>query len=292
MTTFEAVLLGIVQGVFMFVPVSSTSHLALMQHWLIRRGSDLPAPESAEMILFDLVVHVGTLVSIVIVLRHSMWGYCRGVVSELRQSAAERRAPLRERLHLRLTLWGLLAVFVTGTVGLALKDQFERVFAHPLAMAVTLTLTGILLWWTDSFTRLPRGLKQLTPMVAIVVGLAQAFALIPGLSRSGMTIAFGLITGLKRRWAAEFSLFIAFPTIIAATGVQALGVLRDDAEVSITLWPLAVGFVVAAAVGTGALTLVLRLLYSARFRYFSYYVWFLAAAVVIWHFIGTVPVPH
>lgn len=292
MTTFEAVLLGIVQGVFMFVPVSSTSHLALTQHWLIRRGSELPSPESAEMILFDLVVHVGTLVSIAIVLRHSLWAYCRGVVSEVRQSAAERRAPLRERLYLRLTLWGLLAVFVTGTVGLALKDQFEQVFAHPLAMAVTLTLTGMLLWWTDTFTRLPRGLKQLTPTVAIIVGLAQAFALIPGLSRSGMTIAFGLITGLKRRWAAEFSLFIAFPTIIAATGVQALGVLRDGAEVSITLWPLAVGFAVAAAVGAGALTLVLRLLYSARFRYFSYYVWLLAAAVVIWHFIGTVPLPQ
>ncbi|MFO7774227.1 MAG: undecaprenyl-diphosphate phosphatase [Candidatus Hydrogenedentota bacterium] len=292
MTTFEAVLLGIVQGVFMFFPVSSTSHLALTQHWLIRRGSALPAPESAEMILFDLVVHVGTLVSIALVLRHSIWAYCRGVISEVRQSAAERRAPLRERLHLRLTLWGLLAVFVTGTVGLTFRDLFEQVFAHPLAMAVTLTLTGALLWWTDTFTRLPRGLKQLTPVVAIVVGLAQAFALIPGLSRSGMTIAFGLITGLKRRWAAEFSLFIAFPTIIAATGVQALDVLRDDAEVSITLWPLAVGFVVAAVVGAGALTLVLRLLYSARFRYFSYYVWLLAAAVVIWHFIGTVPVPR
>ena len=285
MTTFEAVLLGIVQGIFMFFPVSSTSHLALTQHWLIQRGAELPAPESAEMILFDLVVHVGTLVSIAIVLRRSIAHYLRSLTRDV-LGGADAAAPLHQRLYIRLTAWGLAAVFVTGVVGLALKDVFEQVFAHPLAMTGTLTLTGVLLYWTDTFKRQPRGLKQLSLWVAIVIGLAQAAALIPGLSRSGMTIAFGLIVGLKRRWAAEFSLFIAFPTIIAATGVQALSVFRDELPRQIGAWPLFVGFVTAAVVGALALTLVLHLLYRARFRYFSYYVWLLAAVIAVAALLG------
>ncbi len=287
MTTFEAVLLGIVQGVFMFVPVSSTSHLALTQHWLIERGSNLPAPESSEMILFDLVVHVGTLVSIAVVLRRSLAGYIRRLVIETAPvMRAHALVPWPSKLHVRLTWLGLLAFLVTGVVGLALKEVFEHGFAHPIIISGALIATGALLWWTDTFKHQPRGLREITPWVAVVIGLAQAAALMPGLSRSGMTIGFGLVCGLKRRWAAEFSLFLAFPTILAATALQGLDVIRSDAAPQITAWPLFVGFVVAAGVGCLALMLVLKLLYRARFRYFSYYVWTLALAVILWHFLG------
>ncbi len=287
MTTFEAVLLGIVQGVFMFVPVSSTSHLALTKHWLISRGAELPAPESPEMILFDLVVHVGTLVSIAIVLRRSLAAYLQRLIVETAPIANLRSfMPWRPNLHVRLTWLGLLAFFVTGIVGLALKDFFEQGFAHPIIIAAALILTGALLWWTDTFKHQPRGLRQIAPWVAVVIGLAQAAALMPGLSRSGMTIGFGLVCGLKRRWAAEFSLFLAFPTILAAAALQALEVAQGDSAQGISAWPLFAGFVVSAAVGCLALTLVLKLLYRAKFRYFSYYVWALAITVILWHFFG------
>ncbi|MFA9479599.1 undecaprenyl-diphosphate phosphatase [Phycisphaerales bacterium AB-hyl4] len=280
MTIFEAILLGIVQGVFMFFPVSSTSHLVLMQHWLISSGSTMPSPDSEEMILFDLVVHVGTLVSIVVVFRKSLRRFLDDLRDDL-QAWVRGEASLNDALHLRLALLGLVAVFVTGTVGLACKPIFEVVFGHPLAIAGTLTITGVLLYFTDSVGPRPRGLRQLTLYVAIAIGLAQAFALVPGFSRSGLTIAIALYIGLKRRWAAEFSFFIAIPTILAATLVQAMQVWRSDTPLEIGFAPLFTGFVVAALVGIGALYLVLTLLYRARFRYFAYYVWCLAAMVAL-----------
>jgi undecaprenyl-diphosphatase len=283
MTILEATLLGIVQGLFMFVPVSSTSHLALTQHVLIGGGSALPPPESAEMILFNLMVHVGTLVSIVVVFRRSLGRFVAKVVSGARSAL---RGATTDRLYLRLALLGLLTFGVTGAVGLPLKRLFEGVFAHPLAMASALVVTGILLWWTDSVGPRPRGLREITPRIAVVIGLAQALALIPGLSRSGLTIAFALFAGVKRRWAAEYSFFVAFPTILGASFLQTLEVAAQPPAAAPTpaavgLLPLLVGFVVAAFVGIGALRLVLTLLYRARFRYFSFYVWGLAAVVTV-----------
>jgi len=282
MTFWEAVLLGIIQGVFMFFPVSSTSHLVLVQHWLIQRGSEMPPPESAEMIFFDLVVHVGTLVSMAVVFRkplsHFLGQLWTGATARWKTGGSRGS---RERLTLKLAVLGIFAVFMTGVVGFPLKAVFEGVFARPEMIAGTLVVTGILLWWTDILPRRTRGLREIGPGTAAVVGIAQGLALLPGLSRSGSTIAFGLFAGMKRRWAAEFSFFIAFPTILGATLLQFLELIRLDLEGAIGLVPLATGFVVAAVVGIGALHVVLHLLYRARFRYFSYYVWALAAFILL-----------
>jgi undecaprenyl-diphosphatase len=280
-TVWEAILLGTIQGVFMFVPVSSTSHLALTQHWLISRGSELPAPNSAEMIFFDLIVHVGTLVSMAVVFRRSLGQFIGHLVAGVRSGFVTTEGGY-EGLYLRLALLGLLTVVVTGIIGFPLKFAFETIFATPLAMSVTLTLTGILLWWTDTLSRRTVGLRRIDWKVASAIGAAQGLALMPGLSRSGTTIAFGLFTGLKRRWAAEYSFFVAFPTILGAAAVQGLEVARSPEPMTLGMVPIIIGFGVAAIAGVFALLLVLRLLYRARFRYFSYYVWTLAA-VVAWN---------
>lgn len=280
MTFWEAVLLGIVQGTFMFVPVSSTSHLALTQHWLISRGSALPPPDSAEMIFFDLIVHVGTLVSMAVVFRKSLRHFIGHLAAGVK-SRFETTEGGFERLYRNLALYGLLSVVVTGLIGFPLKAAFEVIFATPLAMSVTLVFTGILLWWTDKLARRPIGLKRIDTKVAVTIGVAQGLALMPGLSRSGTTIAFALFAGLKRKWAAEYSFFIAFPTILGASALQGLEVWRDPAPMTLGALPLLTGFAVAAVVGIFALQLVLKLLYRARFRYFSFYVWALAL-VVAW----------
>jgi undecaprenyl-diphosphatase len=280
-TVWEAILLGTIQGVFMFVPVSSTSHLALTQHWLISRGSELPAPDSAEMIFFDLIVHVGTLVSMAVVFRRSLGQFIGHLAAGVRSGFVTTEGGY-EGLYLRLVLLGLLTVVVTGIIGFPLKFAFETIFATPLAMSVTLTLTGILLWWTDTLSRRTVGLRRIDWKVASAIGAAQGLALMPGLSRSGTTIAFGLFTGLKRRWAAEYSFFVAFPTILGAAAIQGLEVARSPEPMTLGMVPIFIGFGVAAIAGVFALLLVLRLLYRARFRYFSYYVWTLAV-VVAWN---------
>ncbi|MCC5789936.1 MAG: undecaprenyl-diphosphate phosphatase [Opitutales bacterium] len=277
MTIFEAILLGAVQGLFMFLPVSSTAHLVVVQHLLIQSGSELPPPESSEMLLFDLVVHVGTLVSIAVVFRQSLTRF----VSRVAQDGMDLlRGKVGERLFLRLFFLGLLSTLVTGIVGLTFKGLFESVFAAPIVLGFTFTLTGCLLWWTDKLSPRQIGLRQIGVKVALVMGLAQGAALMPGLSRSGMTIVFALLMGLKRRWAAEYSFYVAFPTIIAASMVQSLLVMREAGLDGFDFLPLLVGFIVAALVGTLALKLVVTLLRRAQLKYFAFYLWFLAIAVM------------
>jgi len=276
-----AILLGVIQGLFMFIPVSSTAHLVITQHWLIGAGHDLPPPESPEMILFDLVVHVGTLVSIVVVFRKSLTDFIRGVLQNTWHWLSQGGRASSEMLFLRLALLILFSVFVTGIIGLSFKFFFERFFANPMLVAGTLTITGILLWWTDRLSRRTVGLRQISAKTAAWIGLAQGLSLIPGLSRSGMTITFALLGGVKRRWAAQYSFFLAIPTILAATLVQGIEVAGGDGLNGVSWAALAVGFVTAAIVGIFALRLVLMLLYRAKLRIFSFYLWALAAAVLL-----------
>jgi undecaprenyl-diphosphatase len=280
LSVWEAVLLGVVQGIFMFFPVSSTGHLVLTQHWLSGLGSPLPPPESPEMILFDLVAHVGTVISIIVVFWPSLARLTRGLVADLRGAAGWGPPSDLDGLHLRLASLGLAAVMVTGVFGFVIREVGTGVFAHAAAVAVTLTITGAILWWTDSASDLTRGVAGITVWVAVGIGAAQGLALLPGLSRSGLTIAFALFVGLQRHRAAQFSFYIAIPTILAAAAVQAVDVIRAPGPVGIEASAYAAGFVVAALVGIVALKLVLAALYRARFRYFAYYTWALAAVVL------------
>ncbi len=288
MSLVVALVLGIVQGVFMFVPVSSTSHLVLTQTLLRDRGVDLPPPDSPELILFDLVVHVGTLVSVLIVMGDGIRELTGGVRDDL-ASGRLRQGGLAEAVSTRLVLLGLLSVAVTGVLGLTFQAQLSRVFGSPPAVAFALIVTGGLLWWTDLMTsgrsgrRLRfawRGPAQVTVTVAVLIGVAQAAALTPGLSRSGTTIFAALILGMTRTLAARYSFYVAIPTILAATGVQALQVALAEGFGGISWAAMGVGLVSAAAVGTVALWLVLRVLEAARFRVFSFYVWALAAVTL------------
>jgi undecaprenyl-diphosphatase len=280
MSLLVALLLGIVQGVFMFVPVSSTSHLVLTQTWLRERGIDVPAPESAEMVLFDLVVHVGTLVSIVVVMHAGLRALARGVSEDL-ATGRLRTGGLQEAVSTRLIALGLLTTAVTGGLGLALHGQLTSVFGAPQMVAGALIVTGAMLWWTDRMGPGRVGAADVGVGIAVAIGVAQAAALTPGLSRSGTTIFVALLVGMHRTLAARYSFYVAIPTILAATGVQALGVVRDGGLVEVSWAAMGVGLVTAALVGAGALWLVLRLLEQARFRIFSIYVWGLAAVVLL-----------
>ncbi len=286
MTLWQAAILGLVQGVFMFFPVSSTSHLVLVQHWFKGKGAAFPDPDSETMIFFNLVVHVGTLVSIVVVFRRPIMDWWRGLLADLgalRAASFDWRVAW-ERLHLRLTFLCGVSVFVTGTLGLLMKAHVTHVFANPLFVATALLLTGAMLWGTDA-VRGGASLRRFGVREALVIGLAQAFALVPGLSRSGLTIAAALFIGMRRRWAAEYSFLLAIPTILAASLVQAVEVVRTDGWHQIGAMPYLVAFVVSAVSGCVALWLVLRLLYRARFRVFAIYVWLLAS-VVFWLRVG------
>lgn len=280
MAIWIAALLGVIQGIFMFLPVSSTAHMVLTEHWLLGRGHELPDPASPEMILFNLVVHVGTLVSIVVVFWPSLKRFVGHCATDARTWAA---AGGRGRIpvFLRLFLLGMLTVLCTGLVGLGLKAGFEWVFANPHMVALTLIFTGVLLFWTDRLEPRKRGLKNTGAGTAIIIGIAQGFSLAPGLSRSAMTIVFGLFAGLKRRWAAEYSFFVAIPTILAATLVQSREVVLGSGLGEVSPAVLLAGFVTAALVGIVSLKIVIWTLYRAQLKIFAFYVWILAALILL-----------
>lgn len=279
MTYLEAIILGLVQGIFMFVPVSSTAHLVLTQHVMIGQGSQMPPPESPAMILFDLVVHVGTLVSIAIVFWGSLATLVRSTIGETRALLRRDVGPVRLGPFSKLMLMGVITVGVTGVLGLLLKRTFETVFGEPQIMVVMLLITATLLFLTDRLGKRPLGVKDIGPKVAVIIGLAQTLALIPGISRSGITIIAGLFTGLKRRWAAEYSFLVAIPTILAASLLQAVEVFGGDGLDGVGTGPMLVAFVVAAASGTVALRLVLVLLFRAQLKVFSVYLVCVAALI-------------
>lgn len=284
MTLLVALILGIIQGIFEFVPVSSTSHFVLAQLWLEQRGSLTFAPDSPDLMLFDLVIHMGTVVSVFIVMRRPLTGLLADFFHERRNRRAL-SAPATRYVGLLL-----LALATTGGLGLLLRDVLLTGFRSVNLMAVALILTGVAIWFTDSMTPSRtlgplrfgwRNAEQLTVAIALAIGVAQAVALYPGISRSGITIFVALLVGMRRHVAARFSFLLAIPTIIAATGYEALGMLREPAAYTIGIAPLAVGFVTAAIVGTVALIAVIKLLEAARFRVFSVYVWVLAAVVLV-----------
>ncbi|MDD7973395.1 undecaprenyl-diphosphate phosphatase [Roseinatronobacter alkalisoli] len=279
MTYLEAIVLGLVQGIFMFVPVSSTAHLVLTQHLMIAGGSQMPAPESAAMILFDLVVHVGTLVSIAVVFWQSLRTLMRATVSETLVMLRPKDQSAGLGPFSKLMLMGVITVGVTGVLGLLLKRSFEAVFGSPQILVVTLLITAILLFLTDRLGKRPLGIKSIGPRIAVIIGVAQALALIPGISRSGITIIAGLFTGLKRRWAAEYSFLVAIPTILAAGLLQGVEVYRGEGIEGIGAGPMLAGFIVAAISGTIALRLVLALLFKAQLKVFSVYLICIAALI-------------
>jgi undecaprenyl-diphosphatase len=268
---FKSVLLGIIQGLTEFLPISSSGHLALVQHYF---GLD---PTSPGMLLFDVLAHCGTLIAVCIVFARPAGRFLRRLMRELSASRPRRR----HALH--IALLAIAACIPTGIAGLAFKEQFEQAFDSPKVIGSCLIVTGLLLVVMAWLPRGRRGWKDFRWWQAGIVGAAQAAAILPGISRSGATICTASYLGLRRRWAAEFSFLIAVPAIAAATVLK----LRDVAKLppdqldAITWGPIFVGSLVSLAVGVVALILLLSAVRRAKLHYFAPYCWLLGAYILI-----------
>lgn len=246
MTAFEAAILGLVQGLSEFLPISSSGHLVMAQ-WLL----DIPAPG----LVIEVLLHVATLLSVAIVYRQRLWRLAGGAVRG-------------EREELRYL--GLLALssVPAAIVGLGFEDAIERAFDNPYVTGVMLLATGAILWSTRG--RGGDG-KAVGMPEAIAMGVAQAFAILPGVSRSGTTIATGLWRRVDAERAAEFSFLMSMPAI----GGAALLKLPDIGASlgGASALPLAIGFVVSLISGVAAIKSLVWLVRQRAFHTFAYYVW-------------------
>lgn len=254
MDLLRAFLLGIVQGATEFLPVSSSGHLVLVP-WLL--GWDSPG------LAFDAVVHWGTAIAVVAYFWRDWIALIRAAFRSLRErSLADANA--------RLAWLIVVGTAPAAVIGYLLEDFFEGMFARPVAAAGFLLITAALLTASERLGRRTRDLDKLAWLDALLVGLAQALAIFPGVSRSGATIAGGLVRGLRRAPAARFSFLLATPIILGA-GLFKILDLAQVGDLAAQVPALVVGLLSAGVVGFGCIYFLLRYLQRHRLYPFAIY---------------------
>jgi len=262
MTLWQGILLGLVQGLTEFLPVSSDGHLAVIGHVA---GVHTPG------VFVEVALHVATLGSILVVYGRRFWQLAVGVFR--RQPDALRYAGLL-----------IIGMIPAGLVGVFLEHLIERAFDSLWAAGIGFLVTGALLWSTRHRSLPSEGAAQPTPAGALIIGLAQAFAPLPGVSRSGTTIASGLWVGLGAVPAADFSFLMAIPLIAGAGLFEARHASVDIAQVGVV--PLLVGCLVAFVAGVFAIRFLVAMLRRGRFYAFAPYcfaIGLFTLAYALWH---------
>jgi len=257
MSYFDAILLGIVQGLTEFLPVSSSGHLVLVQELLGVKQAG---------VAFELLAHLGTLVAVLIYFRRTIW---RLVLAALGKGSRDDR---------RMVLWLIVGTVPAGVAGYLLQDFFKQAFSNPLVTSCMLFVTGVILLGTR-FVR--RGDRPISFVSALVMGIGQAVAIMPGISRSGATIASGLFAGVRPSQAAEFSFLLSIPAIAGATLLEAPEILSVSSEL---MAPYLLGSLFSLVFGLVAVYVVLETIKRGKFDYFAYYC-FAAGALGVYLFL-------
>jgi len=254
MTLIESLFLGLVQGLTEFLPVSSSGHLVLFQHLFGIRE---------DVLLFDIAVHIGTLIPVLIIFRSEVMKIIRCPVS-------------------RLTLLLIAGTIPTGLIGILFKKQIEELFTSGSSIGFGFLATGCVLWAAESLKRRSKGLPSTSWRDAVFVGIMQGIAIMPAVSRSGLTIAGALFRGFDREWAARFSFLLSVPAILGAAVLHTNDLLKGGAF-CLQINPLIIAAGVAAAAVSGyiSIKIMLKVLTSGSMRMFSIYLWAIGTLIVV-----------
>jgi undecaprenyl-diphosphatase len=261
MTTLHAIILAIIQGITEFLPISSSGHLILVPRLLGWEDQGLE---------FDAAMHIGTLAAVVFYFRQQLAAMARAWLASATRGEHSRDG------HLAWAV--LLGTIPVGLAGLLFNDYIEAHFRSPLLVATTLAGFGILLWLADRFGHRQRDEYSVTWRDAALIGVAQAMALVPGTSRSGITMTAGLGVGLTREAAARYSFLLAVPGTALAGAYETLKMFR--AAVPIDWRPVLIGVVVAGISGVLCIHFLLRFIQRIGMLPFTIYRLLLAALIV------------
>jgi undecaprenyl-diphosphatase len=266
-TILQAIILGLVQGVTEFAPISSSGHLILVP-WAF--GWDIVQDPVLNK-TFDVALHLGTLLGAIVYFRADLWRYLRAFLASCRARAI--RTP-EERLA-----WAIVIGTIPGMiVGAAFESVIEDTLGQPVIIAVMLAIFGVVLYVVDRIARSDRGLDTVGPRTGLFAGTAQALALQPGVSRSGITITAARAIGLDRETAARFSFLLALPIIAGAGGLKAIDVAQTGLQGYGTQF--LAGFIAAAVSGFLVIWFLLRYLRTHDFLLFMVYRLAVAALVI------------
>ena len=267
MSILQAVVLGIVQGLTEFLPVSSSGHLVLARQLLNVSNPD--------MLTFDVYVHVGTLISVCIIFRKDI-GHIAMSFWDVARTQAWKSA-YQNNEYFRLGAAIVIASLPAAIIGLSYRDQIAETFRDPKLVSVNLVITGLFLF----LTRFPKAIegKRIGIISGIIIGIAQSVAILPGISRSGTTMSTAMFLRLRPSLAARFSFLLSVPVIAGAALLEMKPVIRQGMEMG--FGPFIVGLVVAATTGYLAIKLLLRIIERGRFSWFAFYCFVVGIAGIL-----------
>ena len=270
MSLIQAIILGVFQGVAEFLPISSSGHLALLQHLFnIKEGN----------LFFAEMLHFGTLISIVIVYFNDIVKIIVDML-KLLGDLIRRRKIKKLTTHQKLGLLIITGSIPTAIIGLTLEDYFESLYTSILPIGIALIFTGFLLWIAEKRAFDNRNINDMTILDSIFIGTLQGIAIIPGISRSGSTIVAGLFRGLDKSFATEYSFLLALPATFGAFLLGIRQVVKEGTGMMI-YFPLVVGVILSAVVGVISIKLLVKLIKRNKLYYFSYYLWIVGALTIV-----------
>ena len=294
MTILQSIILGLVQGLTEFLPVSSSGHLAILKY--LFGISDVG-------IGFDILLHVGTLIAVFAVYYKDIWHL---IVSAIQMIAALCRNLARfcrrvgktdeykETIpyeKIITTQWKLFTVFIiistipVGIAGFLLESYVEKISAGLLIPGICLLITGVLLLLAEAVPEGNKSIKDMSVKDALIIGCAHACAIFPGLSRSGCTISASLMTGLKRNVAVKYSFIMSIPAILGAALKTLIDIIGGEATGEVGALPCIIGLIISAVVGYLAIKLMLNVVRKKKFRYFSFYCFAVGLVAIIGYFV-------
>lgn len=273
MTYLQAVILGLVQGLAEFLPISSSGHLAILENFFgIKEDS---------MLFFAVMLHFGTLLSVFVVFWKDIVELFKELILTIKDLIGKKGLRLDERPIRKLGVMIIVSCIPTALIGFIFGDVFEGLYSKPIIIGVMFIITGLLLIAAETWGGGNRNINNLNYRNSIFIGIVQGLAIIPGISRSGSTLFASLLCKLDREFAVKFVFLISIPTILGSVILELPDGLKEG--VSGQAWgPIIVGVLVAFLSGLFAVKVMLKVVSNKKLKYFSYYLFVLAAAVIIY----------
>lgn len=275
MTVFKAFILGLIQGLSEFLPISSSGHLAIMGKIM---GMDA---ESSNLLFFNILLHVATLFAVFAVYYKDIWEMIKAFFAMLGDLFTGKGLRLKEFFYRRLILMLISGTLPAVVAALFLGDIIENPALWQIGMF--LIFTAILLFVSEKLSGGKTVLEEMTPLKALIVGCFQGLGTLPGISRSGSTIVGGLFAGLEKNTAVRFSFLLSIPAILGALVLELKDVFSAT-EQAFTFAPVFTGMLTAAISGYFAIRFLLRLVQKSKLGYFSYYCTFAGIVAIVLNF--------
>lgn len=266
----SAIILGAVQGLSEFLPISSSGHLALIPHLLgVETG-----------LAFDTVLHIGTLLAIITFFYQDIINLIKGFILsliDLTDGFDVFKRELKLVPEKRFAWLIIVGSIPTAIIGLLIKDAVETIFRGTLFIGIFLIVTGIILYYSERHSSGKITENDMSFTQSLLIGIAQGFAVLPGISRSGATIASGLCLGLEREYAARYSFLLSTPAVIGAGLIQ----IKDITTIDISFTVMLAGFISSVIFGYLAIKLLMKMIKGWSLDIFAYYCWIVGILTLI-----------